>query len=168
MAGFGTKLLRSIGLASTPETTRLEKVSAGSVVLRGKLRSRTGLRSPLEDVRCVGYVYWSTQRVPVPQGGFRRLPLVKVKVYAEDLELELEGGRVSLRPKQVDSFSREQHERLAEQGYEDFKAKETRLIGGREAILRGKASREGDRWVVVFKEIELPPKPPAADKASAS
>src|SRR5690606_25903265 len=141
-----------------PTTTSVESMSGGPVVLAGKLRAKVGLRSPLQDVACVGFTYKSSKRGPVPQGGFRRLPLVTATVYADDLEIELSDGRVRLRPKQLDSFSREQHERLRERDFEDFKATETRLIRGREAILRGSAKREGDAWVVEFSQLELPAK----------
>lgn len=158
VAGFGKRLLRKIGLAPVPTTLAMADMAEGPIVLQGKLRSKERLKSPINDAFCIGYFYKSTKRVPVPQGGFRRLPLVSVFVYPDTLDMEIQGGRVRLRPKQVDSWSREQHLKLEAQGYEDFKAHEKRLWRGRDAIVRGDAKREGDRWVVVFSQMEFPPK----------
>jgi hypothetical protein len=75
------------------------------------------------------------------------------------MRLDVDDGSIELVPPESSPFERGEHEMLASQGYDDFKAAEWPVKLGKKVRVHGKAKRSGDGWTIEVIQFLEPDKP---------
>ena len=142
--------------ADPKHVVRPDDLAAGPAVVDGDVRATTGepLVSPIKGQACVAFVYTAAHKTPGRSTGLQDRPLRHVEGFRA-FELELEGGRIDVVPQTTSTFTREDHQKLASAGYQQFHAEEQVVPLRARVRMRGTLKRKGDGWVLTYRRLEL-------------
>ena len=133
-----------------------EEMRSGKVAVDGVIRAGETVSSPVKGRPCIAFFYESflvvmTQGMGVPK------KYKKFKVFLP-FDLEIEGDfKVSVVPSRSDSFDGVEHRRLLTGGPPGYRATEEVILDGTRVRVHGRARREGDRYVIRMKRMQVLP-----------
>lgn len=113
----------------------------GRVVAVGRIATSAPLASPIRGVPAA-IVRYHARFLSTRARGQRTRTLREAEVYAPELGLELEGGRIDLVPKRAGDFSAVDHRALADHGFLGFRAREDVIAVGDLVMALGRARRD--------------------------
>jgi hypothetical protein len=124
------------------------KLRRGGADVEGVIHASDLLVSPIDGQECVCFYYWakfaSSRAIRFSQSSLR--PLRHATVYADEMFLDLDGGRVLLDPRDREDFTAEDHAVLVKAGIQGFRAKEQLVKDGARVRAHGKLRQTGDQW----------------------
>lgn len=124
----------------------------GRAKVTGFIHAVSSLESPIEQRPCVAFYYRasfsSTRAIRFSPSGTRHLR--SAVVYADELFLDMPGGRLLLIPKERETFAAEEHEILLAKGISGFRAKEDCIEQGERVQVRGVLRQLEKSWQMLF------------------
>ncbi len=147
-------LLDTLGLRSPAQVRHAADLRTGRAVVFGTVRAAAPMPSPVHGKPCVAFYYRASFRRASRIKGFAQALLRDALVYADDLVLTVDDVEIALTPRQNVAFGRDDHKALRAQKIDGFKASEKRVPQGGQVAVHGTLRRRGDRWSMVFEQLD--------------
>ncbi len=158
------KLMGAMGMGPVVEMRGAGDLQPGKALVHGKVSAPGTIPSPVNRKPCIAFYYRASYQRPSRLKGFQQELLRDALVYAADLELDVEGTSIELRPKRNDDFDAETHAALKASGMEGFRGVEKTVPNEVSVRALGRLKRKGDAWQLELEELHYDPPPPKKKK----
>lgn len=148
-------MLRSIKtFFKDPEpTSRYDEIVPGLNVAEGIVTVEEPLRSPVRGQNCVAFFYRSF--LVIAGGRAPAIHKLREEAVYTPFTLEMEGGKLPVKPAKPGKFSHGEHLELSRQYGKDFQGVEDVILPGARVQLRGTAKKTRDGLIFTLKEITV-------------
>jgi hypothetical protein len=139
------------------ELVSYDELRPGKAVLRGTVKAgEEQVRSPLKGLSCVAYYYRAWYKAQA-RGKWVERVVKDAEVYAPSFVLALDGGEVRVQSPRSAPFDPQEHRQLLARGFTGFQATEQVIRAGTKVKLTGNVHRDGEKWVLRLRRIDLIP-----------